>query len=195
MKNLREQLTEWLTFLEGQVISLRTNQHIFWEVQKIIKSNPNINKPNDFYGWMAEMYAAAMSVAVRKLTDNDRRVISFRRFLLQLKANPAVGRYQIDPGDVATQISKLDATTASVKKFVDKRIAHHERADFNEIPTFKELDDAIAYLEELVVEYSPLFSGMALHNTLPVWQYDWKEVFYHAWIDVNLHASDDSVGP
>lgn len=183
MKDVREQLAEWLTFLEDQVISLRTNQHIFWELQKIIKSNPNISKPNHFYGWVAEMYAAAMSVAVRKLTDNDRRVISFRRFLQRLQANPGVGRYPVDPANLATQIAKLEATTAGLKNFVDKRIAHHEGRDFKEIPTFKELDDSIAYLDELVVEYSPLFTGMALHNTLPVWQYDWKEIFYHPWID------------
>lgn len=163
-------------------MSLRSNQYIFWEIQAIIRSNPNIDKPNDFYGWMAEMYASAMSVAVRRMTDKDQRSKSFRKFLEVLKDNPAVGRYPIDPLIVTKQIKELESKTKSVKKFVDKRIAHHDRSEFNDFPTFKELDDAIAYLDELLKHYSPLFTGMGLDTEL-VRLYDWKEVFYHPWIE------------
>ena len=183
MNALREEMSEWLTFLENQVMSLRTNQHIFWEVQGIIRNNPKIDKPNDFYGWMAEMYAAAMSVAVRKMTDKDRRAKSFRRFLEELKSNPTVGRYPVDQSVIEDQIEALERQTESVKKFVDKRIAHHERMEFKDLPTFKELDDAITHLEQLLQHYSPLFTGMGLHSALPTWQYDWKEVFYYPWIE------------
>src|SRR5258708_37217060 len=87
MNKLFEELHEWLKVLDKQVMSLRTNQHIFWEVQKIIRGNPKIDKPNDFYGWMAEMYAHAMSVAIRKIIDKNRNTISFQTFLLRLNAN------------------------------------------------------------------------------------------------------------
>ncbi len=213
MDDLFEQLNEWLKVLDAQVMGLRTNQHIFWEVQKIIRGNPKIDKPNDFYGWMAEMYAHAMSVAIRKMIDSDRRAISFLKFLEKLIASPQVisrnrykqqfvdgnytdrdadegfdqmvgiGRDHLDPALVGRQLDTLKTRTVTLRAFVNKRIAHHERSEFNDLPTFKELDEAIAYLEELLIYYSPLFTSMGLDSALPTWLYDWKEVFYYPWIE------------
>jgi hypothetical protein len=213
MDKLFKELDEWLKVLDKQVISLRTNQHIFWEVQKIIRGNPKIDKPNDFYGWMAEMYAHAMSVAIRKMIDKNRSTISFQKFLEKLKANPSVisrsrykhqfvdynymerdadegfdqivgiGRDHLDPALVTQQLETLENKTAKLRDFVNKRIAHHEKSEFNDLPTFKELDEAIACLEDLLKFYLPLFTGLGLDSALPKWLYDWKEVFYCAWIE------------
>jgi hypothetical protein len=217
MDNLYKKLDGWMDILDNQVRSLRTNQHIFWEVQKIIRGNPRIDKPNDFYGWMAEMYAAAMSVAIRKLADNDARTISFRRLLEEIKANPSVisrtrfkklfvdrnytecdadegfdqligaGREFINTSDLDDEIQTLISKTAKLRKYVNKRIAHHDKSPFNDLPTFKELDDAIAYIEKLLQRYWLIFRCMSMYSALPTWQYDWKEVFYYPWIDKGQH--------
>jgi hypothetical protein len=219
---LHEELDRWLTVLDQQVRSARINQHIFWEIQRIIRSNPKIDKPNDFYGWMAEMYAAAASVAVRKMVDIDkhRQSVSFIRFLQELKDNPEVisrtrykrqfvdsydelvpccysardadegfdqmvgaGREALDPLQIERQIKTLKTKTSAVRNFVNKRIAHHDRSEFKDFPAFTELDDAVAYLEELLKYYFPLFRGLSLDSALPTWLYDWKEIFHFPWIE------------
>jgi hypothetical protein len=221
MDKLHEMLDEWLGVLDDHVRSLRVDQHIFWEVQRIIRNNPRINKPNDFYGWMARMYSAASCVAVRKMSDKNRDSISFLKFLEKLKANPEVisrkrykeqfvdswgdgpvpccysehdadegfdqmvgeGQQFLDPAYIDGQIQTLKSKTANLKTFVDKRIAHHDKSPFNDLRTFKELDDAIEYLEELLKYYWPLFRGLSMDSALPTWLYDWKDVFYFPWIE------------
>jgi hypothetical protein len=213
MDALYKKLHGWLEVLDDQVKGLRVNQYIFWEVQKIIRANPKIDRPNHFYGWMTENYAGAMSVTVRKLADRDTRTISFRRFLEDIKNNPTVisrrrfkdnfvdGNYTerdadegfdqliganrdyIDSFVVEHEIKTLLTKTSKLKRFVDKRIAHHENSKFEDFPTFKELDEAIEYLEELIKRYYSIFECMGTENLLGSWAYDWKAIFYHAWIE------------
>lgn len=212
MDVLYEKLHGWLDVLDDQVKGLRVNQHIFWEVQKIIRANPIIDKPNHFYGWMTENYATAMSVTVRKLADRDSRTISFHRFLEEIRNNPVVisrrrfkdnfvnGNYSerdadetfdqliganrdhIDSSVVEYEINTLLIKTSKLKRFVDKRIAHHENSEFDDFPTFQELDEAIGYLEELIRHYYSIFECMGTGDLIGSWAYDWKAIFYHPWI-------------
>ena len=221
MDGLYEKLDRWLGVLGDHLKSLRVDQHIFWEAQRIIRNNPRIDRPNDFYGWMARMYSAASCVEVRKMSDKNRDSISFLKFLEKLKANPSVisrkrykeqfvdswgdslvpcyyserdaeegfdqmvgkGRQFLDPAFIDGQIETLKSTTSNLKTFVDKRIAHHDKSTFNDLPTFKELDDAIEYLQELLKYYWPLFRGLSMDSSLPAWLYDWKDVFHFPWIE------------
>ena len=152
--DLYQKLNSELDRVYAEVRSLRVNQHVFWEVQEIIRVNRNLRKPSTFYGWMGNMYAAAMSSAVRRLVDRRRGTVSFVRLLEQVKARPScvsreaykrrcansnlplnyvdadydglVGRGMPhpDPAKIAIEISELKKQTERLKRFVDEHIAH-----------------------------------------------------------------------
>lgn len=200
-----------------EIQSLRINQHIFWEVQTIIRRNPDLHKPSSFYSWMGNMYAAAMSASVRRLVDRRKDTVSFVRLLEQVKrypdllsrveyrsrcANPNLpqgymdkdydrlvgeGRKQPEPHTIDDEIRKLVDRTTRLKEFVDTHVAHLAADPAKELPTFQELDDAIDCLEELLKRYLRLFRGVSLTSALPTWQYDWQEIFHYRWI------TDDNV--
>ena len=207
-----EMLNGWLDILQKEVIDLRVSQHIFWEVQEIIRANPRINIGSSFYEWMGSMYVAAMSVAVRRQVDEDKASVSFLRLLKEVKRYPKVlsrsryksrftnpapenykngsfdklagpGRDHVDPAVVEAEIADLRTKTDELRKYVNKRVAHYDKAHFGRFPTFQDLDDAIDYLEVLLKRYMNLFRAIHLGSALPVWQYDWKKVFRYPWID------------
>jgi len=209
---LYERLNGQLELVYAEVRFLRVNQHVFWEVREIIRNNPNLRKPSTFYDWMGNLYAAAMSAAVRRLVDRRKDTVSFVRLLLSVKANPScvsreaykkrctnpnlplkyldtdydrlIGRGMPHPDRVkiADEIRKLEERTEPLKRFVDEHVAHTAIQQAKSLPKFRELDDAIDMLEALAKRYLHLFRGVALTSALPTWQYDWKEIFHYPWI-------------
>lgn len=43
-----EKWKRWLTEIRGEIEELVTNKYIFWEIQKMIDDNPNIQEPCSF---------------------------------------------------------------------------------------------------------------------------------------------------
>jgi hypothetical protein len=82
----------WLEHVKGEITRLSVNRHIFWEVQEIIKKNPNIQKPSSFYEWMGNLYATDAVIGVRRLLDPDAKdiSISLARLLTEIERNPGV---------------------------------------------------------------------------------------------------------
>lgn len=203
-----------------EIQALRINQHVFWEVQSLIRNNPNLHKPSTFYGWMGNMYAAAMSAAVRRLVDRRKDTVSFVRLLEQLKkdtglfsravyksrcTNPDLpkgfldrdydglvgkGKQQPDPGEIEREIKDMEARTRKLKDFVDTHVAHLGAEPAKDLPKFQELDDAIDCLEALVKRYLHLFRGVGLTSVLPTWQYDWQEIFRYPWIEAEAQFKE-----
>jgi hypothetical protein len=87
----REELIQWLRTLQDQVLSLRLNQQIFKSVWHLIETNPELQaRQSHLYGWIHNMYAEGMAMAVRRLCDSDERTISLVRFLTFVKSDPTV---------------------------------------------------------------------------------------------------------
>lgn len=65
------------------------NQHIFWEVQDIIRNNAELqNASSAFYQWMASTFVHSTVLAVRRQIDSDQKSLSLMRFLLELQKYP-----------------------------------------------------------------------------------------------------------
>ncbi|MGH7915713.1 MAG: hypothetical protein ACREPW_13855 [Candidatus Binataceae bacterium] len=80
----------WLKIVRKDVQDLVIKQHIFWEVQKIIKDNPRIQKPSSFYQWIGSAHCTQISIGIRRQLDIDTRSISLRRLLCEIKQAPRV---------------------------------------------------------------------------------------------------------
>jgi hypothetical protein len=145
---------------------------------------------------MGNMYAAAMSAAVRRLVDRRRDTVSLVRLLEQLKAKPSCvsreaykkrcsnpnlpanymdadydrlvghGLPQPDPAVIAKEISDVKKQTERLKRFVDEHIAHTAIQQAQNLPKFQDLDDAIAVLEIMVLRYRHLFLGVVMPSGL-----------------------------
>ena len=212
MDALHKKLNSWLDVLIHEIRELRIDQHIFWELQEIVSKNSKINTGNHFYVFVGGMYASAMSVAIRRLVDSNSRSISFLRLLQEIQSEPMVlsraryracygnsplprdfqddcfdrfvgrGRNCVDPVAVEREIAELKAKTSALKKYVNKRVAHHDRKQFKTFPTFQDVDDAVDYLEHLTKRYVQLFRAIDL-TLMPQFMYDWKSIFRHPWIE------------
>lgn len=202
----------WLETIKKDTINLFINRHIFWEVQKIIEANPKIHLPSTFYRWMGSMYAVYMSIGLRRQADKDSRAISFYRLLKEIESQAGVvsreryialcqdkglrtevadrefdrlagiGRPHIDPSMVNEDRAQLIEQTKDMKNYVDKRVAHYDRQRPTSLPTYADVDECLNFVETLLIKYLAVLRAESYQTIDPVWQYDWKEIFRHAWI-------------
>lgn len=93
------------------------------------------------------------------------------------------GRTFITPAAPAKELANLEASTQRIRKYANKRIAHFDKSNFKNLPTYAELDDSLDYLEGLFKRHLLLFRAQAYTTIVPVWQYDWKQVFRRPWIE------------
>lgn len=201
----------WLSTIHREVQGLLVNRHIFREVQAIIQANPKIQLASSFYEWMGNTYATTAVIGVRRQLDKDPDSISFARLLGEVAANPEIlsrGRYvalcktnprdladkdfdrlagngaaHIDPSVPRAKLGKLEDIAKRIGKYATKRIAHFDKSEFKNLPTYAELDECLDYLEGLLKRYLLLFRAQAHTTIVPVWQYDWKQVFRRPWIE------------
>lgn len=210
---LYELWNEWLSTILTDVRGLLINRHIFQEVQRIIRSNAKIQLESSFYEWMGNVYATAAVIGVRRQLDMDKDSISFARLLTDIIANPQVlskdrfvalyegsnipdhyahrhfdglfipGFYHVNPSFVMHHLSALKHRAQPIRKYANKRIAHFDKSEFRELPTYAELDNCLNYLEELLKKYLLLFRAEGHQRIVPTWQYDWRQIFRFPWIE------------
>lgn len=88
----------------------------------------------------------------------------------------------LDPTIPLGELAALTEVAASVKAFVDERIAHSDRRPTSRLPSFADLDAAVDQIGELVIKYYLLFTAAGLTDLVPVIQNDWEAVFRQPWI-------------
>lgn len=89
----------------------------------------------------------------------------------------------INPDAVRSDLSLLQAAAKQCEDYTDKRIAHRDKREPNVIPTYTEVDECVDLLEKLYIKYLLLFCQTSMDTVLPIWQYDWTEIFRVPWID------------
>lgn len=92
------------------------------------------------------------------------------------------GKPHVDPALIEANLSMLKEKAKNLHHYANKRIAHFDTGEFTTLPTFKELNDCLEFLEVLLKKYMLLFRAVAYKQALPVWQYDWKAIFREPWI-------------
>ncbi|MCE2399553.1 hypothetical protein J4G08_01560 [Candidatus Poribacteria bacterium] len=86
-----EKWKRWLADeIHWEIEELVTNKHIFWEIQKMIDDNPNIQEPCSFNWFIGQIYSDYGVIAVRRQIKSDRQSISFVRLLKEMIMDPGV---------------------------------------------------------------------------------------------------------
>lgn len=207
-----EKWNKWICTIYEDVVKLVEHQKIFGKVQDIIKANPEIQKPNEFYRFLEDTYGAFIAIGIRRqikpqkggslvgLLEDIREnpsVLSRRRFVELYQSNMQSGASRtfderfsgsctdhIDPAIVQRHLDELEAHTCKVEKYADKCVAHTDK-QVPPIPTFAELDPPIDCLKKLTTKYSLLIKAEDLTNTFVppfITEVDMEEIFRVAWI-------------
>jgi len=134
-------------------------------------------------GW----YGAFVIMAVRRQADDDRRVVSLRRVLEQMKVNPdaLVGISSIDKvtvDEVAFDSQRLDQVSERIIRIADKEIAHAERGGAGINVTFNDLDECVDAYADIAKKYVRILTGASMPTLVPVEQFDACDVFRFPWI-------------
>ncbi len=201
----------WLHIIGLQVQDLVMAKYTFHEVQKMIAANPAIQKDNSFYRYLTNTYVSHVVIGLRRQLKPDPQSISMVRLMQELVEAPEVlsrtyfkglysgtmvedladrdfdkfskpGAPHIDPSLIAADLAHLRSATANCEEFADRRVAHHDKRDPKQLPTFNEVDAAVDLLDELYCRYLLMFEAKSMRTLLPTWQYDWKEIFGVPWI-------------
>ncbi|MCY4552676.1 MAG: hypothetical protein OXC79_03295 [Candidatus Poribacteria bacterium] len=186
---------KWLDEIYNEVVDILTNQRSFSEVWAIVNGNPKLQKPNSFYKFLNDTYAAYGVSAVRRQIKPHKDSISFIGLLKEIITTPEVlsrKRFvdlyaanmknianntfdkefaakcmdHVDPNIVQSDLDRLKKYADKLEEFADKRVAHYDEKAPQHIPTFAELDVCIDCLEELVRKYWLLFKALDLGNDL-----------------------------
>ena len=89
LEERRSRLKKWLDIIEENVTEAIINQHIFWEVQDIIRHNQQLrNISSAFYQWMGSTFVHSSALAVRRQVDRDPESVSLLRFLSEVQKYP-----------------------------------------------------------------------------------------------------------
>jgi len=214
----------WLEEIKNELVELHASRRTFWDLGDVINQNPRLKqRGNHFLDWMAKNYLYSMVTSIRRLVDNRRSTMSYRRLLEDIHRNPTVlsrsrfkanfvcgdwdeheadtcfdqlvgvGREHIDREFVQGQIDELVSKTKALTTFANRRITHHEDIEVTEIPKVGDAHTALDYLESIMKYYWNLFRCEDFLRAEPYLQYNWKEIFYFPWIEGEAFK-DEKVG-
>jgi len=197
--------------IKVEVQDLVMAKRTFHEVQQLIKDNPALHQSNSFYDYLSCTYVSHVVIGLRRQIKCDNHCISMARMFEELIESPQVltrsyyvglykgsvvenfadndfnkfavpGAFHIDPTLVSADLTRLRDASKRCEDFADKRVAHRDKREPKELPTFNEVDACIALLDELYVRYYMLFHASHMDSLLPTRQYDWKAIFCVPWI-------------
>ena len=211
MDHKLEKWISWIKVIQGELESLIIAKDVFWSVQDLIKTNPEIQKESIFYWYMGNTYVAYALTAIRRQVKHDKQSISLAQLLAEIAQEPEkvsrkyyrslytghgkghfadrhFDRFCQTPGDphisqalVQRDLNELNSSATGCEDFTDKRIAHRDKRTPKRLPKFGEADNAIETLHQLCLKYRLMLLADSQTTLLPTYQYDWQEIFDYPW--------------
>jgi hypothetical protein len=83
---------------------------------------------------------------------------------------------------VLSDLKELSRAASMVEDFADKRIAHHDKREPKVLPRFEQVDACLDALDKLYCKYHGVFYTLAMTSLMPIYQYDWKQIFTVPWL-------------
>jgi len=161
---------------------------------------------------MANVYSTSTVIGIRRQVDRHPDSVSFANLLKSMSERPAVlsrtrfvslysgsnvppgladrafDKYACADGSMleaeipAADLVGLDAKAAVVKQYANKRVAHIDRSGIKTPPTYTDLDECLDLLEQLLRKYWLLLDATTMLHIVPVWPYEWTQIFRSPWI-------------
>jgi hypothetical protein len=201
-----ERWQDWLGQINNDLSAVYLYRAIWTIMAQTIDGNLTIPR-TPVVGMIASNYATSQAVAVRRLADRGKDAISFARLLIEIIASPAaltarsalpagemvdilawerrfaagVPGGHVDPTLLERDLVALAAAAESIKKHVDRTVAHRDKRGLATMPTFMDLNEAIDHLGELSRKCE-LLLHMADRLPMPVVLGDVMDAFSVPWV-------------
>jgi hypothetical protein len=158
----------------------------------------------DVISWIVKNHVGSISLAIRRLDDNDGRTVSLRRLLIEMQGSADIitegnlEKYcgiKLGPSSFPVNVREaiqqdlfsLDEFCGQVKAFVNTRIAHCDSSP-SAIPTFDALRLAIDCYHSIYRKWAYIFTGMSFQrydpnpmNLVPEIEDDYSAQFSMMW--------------
>jgi hypothetical protein len=90
-----EKWKRWLSVIRGDIQQLLVNREIFWDLQELVKNNPNLNKPSAFYQYLGDTYVSYIVIGIRRQAEESKpwqknSSVSFLRLLGEIAGAPSL---------------------------------------------------------------------------------------------------------
>ncbi len=161
----RIRLKKWLESVYESVTEAVVNQHIFWEVQEIIRTNAQLqNTSSAFYELMNSTFVHSTVIAVRRQLDIDKNCISLCRFLLELQKYPELISRQYHR---SLYVHNLDFADHRADETYDRHVGRNAEVLIKdviqqEIDSLKMVSETIHhYADRIVAHYDTRGLGQA----------------------------------
>jgi len=93
------------------------------------------------------------------------------------------GRRVLRQPDIRRDMRVLEDSSARVRKFANKRIAHRTpQGQLRRLPKFNELGQAMNTIDRLFCKYNKLLTASGMSSAFSTRQYNWMEALYEPWI-------------
>ena len=83
---------------------------------------------------------------------------------------------------VEADLKAINKTIGNIKYFIDKKVAHLDKTIPKKLLTFKEVEDCIEFIGNLLKKYLSILKAVNLSSPKPTFQYDWDIIFTEKWI-------------
>jgi hypothetical protein len=148
----REKWRGWLGKLTDEVLALHLYRK-FWRDLMAAAEAANV-PPSQIFNFLTDAYSSRQAVAIRRIAAGRPTQYSFRHLLTEIRDHPRLCANPPDPEEVKADIEYLDTgNLGRVRQYVDEFVAHKQVVPVAEIPTFKDLNDAIDDLGALLQKY------------------------------------------
>ena len=208
-----EKWRRWLTErVQPEVIGMNHMRRVYETVVEIIDRHGSL-PASSVFNFIQDTYVSTQSVAVRRQAETGERVVSIGRLLTEISSEPerltrewyvslhdeddqryanegwenswfgGRGIDHVDPNAVLKDLDALEAASETVRRYVDRHVAHHDRDPAKGLPmTFAELNVAIDAIGDMFTRYAGLLTASHWVTLVPVVQYNWLAVFLEPWI-------------
>lgn len=129
-------------------------------------------------------YLARADDAADPTTERGRLHVEGLRDLLQDRFDGLAGsgKEHLEEDNVRADLARLETASERVKRFVNKTIAHRDRAGVDVTADWADLNGAIDTLMQIVRKYNELLDAARAPGIVPVYQHNWTAIFRIPWI-------------
>ncbi len=182
--HFRIQASQELIEIRNEILDLATDRDVYWKVQRdVIQRNTRLlTMRSPFFDMLNDAYAHATASRVRRLVDRDYRTISLRRLIEALRDYPDLLAGRMSLADLEEDLAQLDRTCENVKGYVDQFVAHHDRNSSANVPTHRELNEAVDALIKTFRKYYTVINDSDVDVVVSYLE-EPLSIFRFPWID------------
>ncbi|HXH12608.1 MAG TPA: hypothetical protein VNP04_22925 [Alphaproteobacteria bacterium] len=210
MKEKLDKWNHWLDEVYADMRHQAGSRTVFKETEEIIKANPNFPKDNDFLDYLRQWYVDSTVMGLRRQLKVDSHSVSLVRLLDEIatnaellsrqrfvdlypqnmknRANKEFDKYAgasaayVPAEGVRADIDQLKSLAKRCEEYADRLVAHRDKRGVPDPPSYKELDEAIDFMETLLKKYYLLLRGEYLASVRPKFINPWQRIFEIPWL-------------